>query len=151
MPELHTASLELSSLNLHGVGNHSWVYRAPFLPPAPLVINSRSATGHATVIVKTSFPGNQNTEHLENEAAFLGDLSMDTSRHLQQEWCGLNLLPGMTRPVPVGPVVPKFYGCYIPDLQDTGASWAVESIGLLLLMEDCGMPIEKNKLSMDAK
>ncbi|KAG6838722.1 hypothetical protein H0H93_006434, partial [Arthromyces matolae] len=32
---------------------------------------------------------------------------------------GLNVLPPMHDPVPVGTLVPQFYGYYVPDLQET--------------------------------
>ena len=49
------ASLHLCTANLHALGHHSSIYRAPFTPPEPLTTNSRSRNGQVTVIAKIAF------------------------------------------------------------------------------------------------
>ncbi|MCJ1280733.1 hypothetical protein MMC26_000050 [Xylographa opegraphella] len=141
--ELRTGYLNLSRANLCGTGHHASVYRASFLPPPPLTTNHRSLTGDVTVIAKTSFPSEKHRGHLENEAEILGKLSTKARRHMQQDWCGFNLVPGLERPVPVGAVVPKFYGYYKPE----GPTEAAERLSPILLVEDCGVPVQAESLS----
>lgn len=131
---------------MHGFGHHSSVYRAPFVPPQPLTTNSRSKDGSVTVIAKMAFCSGDAREHLETDARILNLLSSDKHRHLQQEWCGLNMVRGLLNAVPIGAVVPKFYGYYKP-AEDTGAT----TLSPILLMEDCGAPIDAQKLSKAAQ
>ncbi|MCJ1438787.1 hypothetical protein MMC27_008177 [Xylographa pallens] len=145
--ELRTAHLNLSRFKLCGTGNHSSVYHASFLPPPPLTTNFRSLNGYVTVIAKTTFPSSRDRAHLDNEAEVLNKLSTKANRHMQQEWCGFNLLPGLTRPVPVGPVVPKFYGYYKPEPQAD----STEHLSPILLVEDCGVPVKEGNLSQANK
>lgn len=140
---LNIASLHLSAKHLHGVGNHSSVYRAPFILPPPLTANSRSKDGSVTVIAKTGFSSSRHRDFLKKEAHVFNTLSSDKYRHMQQEWCGLNVIRGILDPVPVGPVVPKFYGYYIPE-QGVNDD---KNLSPILLMEDCGMPVQANDLS----
>ena len=39
-----------------------------------------------------------------HEAKIFDILSSEKYRHMQQEWCGLNVIRGLLNPVPVGPV-----------------------------------------------
>ncbi|MCJ1392454.1 hypothetical protein MMC18_005321 [Xylographa bjoerkii] len=142
-----TGYLDLSWSNLHGSGNHSSVYRASFLPPPPLSTNFRSPSGRMTVIAKTAFPIAKDRKHLDNEAEILDKLSDKTHRHMQQEWCGFNVLAGLARPVPVGIVVPKFYGYYKPQPQEESST----ELSPILLIEDCGQDIVADELSEDSK
>ncbi|MCJ1381777.1 hypothetical protein MMC17_004888 [Xylographa soralifera] len=146
--ELRTGYVDLSRTSLCGTGSHSSVYRASFLPPPPLTTNFRSLKGYVTVIAKTAFPSRVHRAHLDNEAEVLTKLSTKDHRHMQQEWCGFNLLPDMARPVPVGPVVPKFYGYYKPQPHETEST---EHLSPILLVEDCGVPIQKRSLSQENK
>ncbi|KAI9787835.1 MAG: hypothetical protein M1816_007402 [Peltula sp. TS41687] len=143
---LKVASLHLAANHLHGRGNHSSVYRAPFSLPPPLTANSRSKDGCVTVIAKTGFSSSSHRELLEKEAHVFNKLSSDEHRHMQQEWCGLNTAPpqwSLFSLVPVGPVVPKFYGYYIPEqgVDDD------KNLSPILLMEDCGLPVQAEELS----
>jgi hypothetical protein len=140
------ASIYLYATYLHGVGHHSSVYRAPFVPPEPLTTNSRSRNGQVTVIAKVAFEGSGPRQQLENEAKILDTLSNEKYRHMQQEWCGLNVIRGLLNPVPVGPVVPKFYGYYVPD-----GKCKHDGLSPILLIEDCGVPVDQQQLSCEAK
>ncbi|MCJ1320806.1 hypothetical protein MMC15_006147 [Xylographa vitiligo] len=145
--EVRTAYLDLSRNNLCGTGNRSSVYQASFLPPPPLITNFRSLKGYVTVIAKTAFPSKKHRAHLDNEAEVLNKLSMKARRHIQQEWCGFNLLAGLTKPVPIGPVVPEFYGYYKPQPQ----SESTDHLSPILLVEDCGVPVKEGRLSQTDK
>lgn len=140
------AALNLSAKQMHAFGHHSSVYRAPFVPPAPLTANSRSKDGSVTVIAKTAFSQVDARSHLENEARIMDTLSTDKYRHMQQEWCGLNMISGLLNPVPVGPVMPKFYGYYVPE-----ENFGHDELSPILLMEDCGMPVDPKELSPAAQ
>lgn len=141
-----TATLHLSAKQMHAFGNHSSVYRAPLVLPPPLTTNSRSKDDTVTVIAKTAFPQPDARSHLENEARILDTFSTDKYRHMQQEWCGLNMIRGVPNLVPIGPVVPKFYGYYVPveNVQN-------DKLSPILLMEDCGMPVNPKQLSPAAQ
>ena len=140
------ADLFLSAKQLHGVGHHSSVYRAELVPPEPLTTNGRSRNGAVTVIAKLGFSAGSARALLCNEAGILNTLSSKRHRHLQQEWCGFNMVRDVQALVPVGPVVPKFYGYYVPDRsnQDLGLS-------PILLTEDCGIPVDNQTLNVDTR
>ena len=68
--------------------------------------------------------------------------------HLTQDWCGYNLVHPIKYPVPVGPVVPKFYGYYVPKGHEETDEDAPSPI---LLMEECGDPVKPHKFNADAR
>jgi len=100
------AFLCLRKIHKIGSGHHSIVFSAPFTLPHPLkarTINSH----HVTVAAKVALPDQRARNFLDNEGKMYNALP----RHLQEEWCGFNIVDGLGgRPVPVGAVVPKFYG-----------------------------------------
>ncbi|KAF5378317.1 hypothetical protein D9615_008774 [Tricholomella constricta] len=57
------------------------------------------------VVAKLSNPGDT---HLASEA----ENYQDFKKHMFENWSGLNILPPMHDPVPVGALVPQFYGYY---------------------------------------
>ena len=154
-----TGFLRLSAKRMHGFGNHSSVYRATLVPPAPLTTNSRSKDGEVTVIAKMAFGNAEDRHHLHREGCTLHQLSRRRLRHLQQEWCGLNVIRNLRHPVPIGPVVPKFYGYYVPE-SDGLDKWCddckskpgycfrvSEHLSPILLTEDCGTPVKPEQLT----
>ncbi|KAL6304650.1 hypothetical protein BKA93DRAFT_749586 [Sparassis latifolia] len=155
--EERVGHLYLKQKNKLGAGNHSLVQRAPLTLPAPLTARSRS--GQVTVAAKTALNLASAHNQLRNEAK-----SYDAfPKHLMQDWCGYNLVTPVKHPVPVGPVVPKFYGYYVP-LGDNG-EWEDEEYegydeyhdkrlrceSPILLMEECGDPIEPHKFNEDER
>jgi hypothetical protein len=77
--------------------------------------------------------------------------------HLQEEWCGFNAVgDGL---VPVGAVVPKFYGYYVPekDENDEGdrglknVTTRPRYESPILLLEECGKPVIREQLVQDEK
>ncbi|KAJ7906202.1 hypothetical protein B0H13DRAFT_1619636, partial [Mycena leptocephala] len=157
------AHLNLSSAPRLGVGNHSVVHRAALRLPVPL--SARSPTGEVTVAAKTGFSNEEARRLLLNEGKIYGAFP----KHLQEDWCGMNLVAPITHPVPVHAVVPKFYGYYVPheeedededaartDEKDAlcafkrSASYqAWNKVSPILLLEECGSPILPQKFTAD--
>ncbi|KAI0064465.1 hypothetical protein BV25DRAFT_1836826 [Artomyces pyxidatus] len=68
-------------------------------------------------------------------------------KHLFQHWSGYNVVRPINDPVPVGAVVPQFYGYYVPALAKKGKD--KQYLSPILLMEDCGRAIDPTTLSLD--
>ena len=134
-----TAKLSLDPAQSIGMGNHSMVYRATLTLPKGL--SARTPDGKVTAVAKVSFPHSRDRLLLHNEGKIFSSFPKD----LSQEWCGLNMISPLAWPVPVGPVVPKFYGYYMP----TGEK--KDTLSPILLMEECGTPIEPRKLKREQK
>lgn len=134
-----TAELHLDQEESIGVGNHSYVYRATFTLPKGL--SARTPDGKVTVVAKTAFPQSGHRTLLHNEAKIFGSFP----RHFSEEWCGYNMVPPLSWPVPVGPIVPKFYGYYLPTGEDRNI------LSPILLMEECGTPVEPYQLTPEQK
>ncbi|KII95555.1 hypothetical protein PLICRDRAFT_170195 [Plicaturopsis crispa FD-325 SS-3] len=147
------AHVYVSSANLMGSGHHSHVYSAAIRLPHPL--SARSPNKLVTVALKTAMREREDRSMLENEAEIYNSMPS----HLMEEWCGLNLVSPIKYPVPVGAVVPKFYGYYVPDFDEPThdkkgkvlRSW--EKSSPILLLEDCGKPISPkgHKMTLDQK
>ncbi|KAG6911422.1 hypothetical protein DXG01_016519 [Tephrocybe rancida] len=125
------------------------------------------------VVSKISLQGDG---HLVKEAA-----NYETfERHMFEHWSGFNVLPPMHDPVPVGALVPQFYGYYIPEERfveeqeqyeaggekdeedvdmgedDSEAAPAQSSmpqgyLSPILLLEDCGSVVDPDELTHDQK
>jgi hypothetical protein len=67
--------------------------------------------------------------------------------HLFEHWNGYNVIPPLQDPVPVGAVVPQFYGYYIPD--ENTKHDTLSYLSPILLLEDCGIPIDADELNKD--
>ncbi|KAJ7659336.1 hypothetical protein DFH06DRAFT_989830 [Mycena polygramma] len=158
---LRIAHLNLAAAPCLGVGNHSVVHRAALRLPRPL--SARSPTGEVTVAAKAGFSGEEARRLLLNE----GKIYDAFPKHLQESWCGLNLVAPILHPVPVGAVVPKFYGYYVPregngdpatgsikakeQEQTTEPSGSWHQMSPLLLLEECGSPIVSSKFTADER
>ncbi|KAH6908935.1 hypothetical protein BKA70DRAFT_1103232 [Coprinopsis sp. MPI-PUGE-AT-0042] len=58
--------------------------------------------------------------------------------HWYERWTGLNLLKPLHDPVPCGPVVPQYYGYYVPvGGKATGRAYQSS----IMLLEDCGKQV----------
>ncbi|KAJ6579563.1 hypothetical protein DFH09DRAFT_1146909 [Mycena vulgaris] len=137
------AHLYLTRESRVGCGHHSNVYRASFHLPPPLDTESQ---GHVAVVAKVAVPRCEAREFLHHEAATYNTFP----DHLAQEYCGYALVPGLKYPVPVGAVVPKFFGYYVPEQTGYDASNTAEPSPILLL-EECGSPVDPQNLSHDNK
>ena len=79
-------------------------------------------------------------------------------RHFFEHWSGFNLLKPLKEPTPIGPLVPQFYGYYVPDTDpdadsDEAQAGSSESrrhyLSPILLLEDCGQQLEPGNLTLD--
>jgi hypothetical protein len=68
------------------------------------------------------------------------------SAHLFEHWSGYNIIQPLHDPVPVGAVLPQFYGYYVPEKNLDDDSPYLSAI---LLMENCGIPIDPESLDQD--
>ena len=134
-----TAELYLDPGEVVGVGHHSNVYRATFTLPNGL--SARTPDGKVTVVAKTSFSRSEHRSLFHNEAKIFNNFP----KHFSEEWCGYNMVSPLSWPVPVGAVVPKFYGYYMP----TGEK--KDTLSPILLMEECGTPVDPRKLTPEQK
>lgn len=117
------------------------------------------STASVCITAKLSF---ENDRHLVREAA--NYQRFDES--LFERWSGLQIVPPLKDPTPCGAVVPQFYGFYKPDVDETddeGERMDVEEGGQaqeegkkkkwyqsnILLLEDCGEPINVDELDID--
>ena len=94
----------------------------------------------------------QYDEHLSREARNYQDFP----DHFFEHWNGYNLVAPIHDPVPVGAVVPQFYGYYKPDSDQTVSNSDSDSdddtyLSPIILMEDCGQQINVDKLNYDDK
>lgn len=134
-----TAELYLDPDQVVGVGHHSNVYRATLTLPRGL--SARTPDGKVTVVAKTSFPSSEHRTPFHNEAKMFGSFP----KHLSEEWCGYNMVSPLSWPVPVGPVVPKFYGYYMP------IGKGKDQLSPIMLMEECGSPVIPHGLTAEQK
>jgi hypothetical protein len=97
-------------------------------------------TAKASVVAKLS---KQHDPHLAREA----ENYQSFPTHLFEHWSGYNIIPPLHDPVPVGAVIPQFYGYYVPEEnQGDGSSPYLSPI---LLLENCGIPIDPTLLNRD--
>lgn len=89
----------------------------------------------------------EHDKHLVNEAKTYQSFP----QHIFEHWSGYNVMPPLHDPVPLGAVAPQFYGYYIPEEQAEGASSEPQYLSPILLLEDCGVPIDADTLDKDEK
>jgi len=131
--------LDADDSQVVGVGNHSNVYRATLT--LPIGLSARTPDGKVTVVAKTAFPHSEHRALFRNEAKIFDSFP----KHLSEEWCGYNMVSPLSWPVPVGPVVPKFYGYYMP----TGEK--KDKLSPIMLMEECGTPVDPRELTPEQR
>ncbi|KAF7331045.1 hypothetical protein MVEN_02444800 [Mycena venus] len=139
----HTGHLYLTRQSRIGCGHHSNVYRASFKLPE---LVDAGSTGPVALVAKVAVPRREAREFLQHEATTYNSFP----EHLAQEFSGYALVPGIKYPVPVGAVVPKFFGYYIPENSGYDADNIAEPSPILLL-EECGEPIDPQSLLHDNK
>ncbi|SJL08766.1 uncharacterized protein ARMOST_12136 [Armillaria ostoyae] len=122
-----SASRRIATLNLSGAprlgkGSHSVVLKAALRLPTPL----KTQTGDPCVSVaaKLALINCADRELLENE----GRVYDAFPEHLQESYCGYNLVDPMDHPVPVGACVPKFFGYYVPVQEGREATWRQKAL-----------------------
>ena len=113
-------------------------------------------TAKVRVAAKLSIPGDL---HLGKEA----EVYQTFPRYFFQRWSGFNVIKPLKVPTPVGPIVPQFYGYYVPDdiidpaESDSDSDSESESelpshrnyLSPILLLEDCGRRLDPEKLTLD--
>ena len=98
-------------------------------------------TAKFTVVAKLSI---EHDEHLDREAANYHKFP----EHFFQHYNGYTIIAQLHTIVPVGAVVPQFYGYYMPkenQAQDASTGY----LSPLLLLEHCGTPIDPDALSVE--
>lgn len=79
-------------------------------------------------------------DHLQKEA----ENYQSFPKHMFEHWTGFNKLRALEDPVPVGALVPQFYGYYKPERSQKKSGGYLSSI---LLMEHCGKQILPRNLT----
>ena len=107
---------------------------------APLTCTTR-------VIAKISIKGDT---HLSKEAKNYQSFP----DHFFEHWSGFNLVSPIHDPVPVGAVVPQFYGYYEPDsdqtpIDDKGKHRKSKYLSPIMLLEECGEQVDIDQLNID--
>ncbi|KAF7433764.1 hypothetical protein PC9H_005729 [Pleurotus ostreatus] len=134
----------LGQANKLGSGHWSNVYKASFKLPSPLTA-ANSPNGHVIVAAKLHDGGYEAKDHLRREGIMYSQLP----ECLMQDYCGYATFhrdgnPSSCRnPVPLGPVVPKFYGYYVPENNRGGSP--------ILLLEHCGKSLAGRSSSIAEK
>ncbi|KAJ7243195.1 hypothetical protein B0H12DRAFT_1188760 [Mycena haematopus] len=149
-----TAHLKLpGSVSLIGQGSHADVYAAHLTLDERFRLVAQSTPQPATVRVaaKISSDDPDDLAMLEHEARMYNAFP----EHLSEDWSGFNAIGeafshelGAAPIVPVMAVVPKFYGYFVSDEQLDVKSSSARPI---LLMEDCGQPIEPKSMSTEER
>ncbi|KAF8623831.1 hypothetical protein AX15_006158 [Amanita polypyramis BW_CC] len=81
-------------------------------------------------------------DHLEHEA----NIYKEFPQHIFEHWSGYNVMAPLNQyPVPLGAVVPQYYGYYEPEKE------TMRYMSPILLMENCGKQIQVESLSEDDK
>jgi hypothetical protein len=143
--------LILDSSHLLGTGHHSMVHDAALQLPLPLV--THDGNRFVRVAAKTCFLSPEKHEARElflNEAKVYDRMP----RHLTDDYTGYVKVYPIREPVPVQAVVPKFYGYYAPMKEEEGEDGTMmevvdESKSGILLLENCGTPINLEELNGD--
>lgn len=99
-------------------------------------------TAKVSVVAKLSLLGDP---HLQREAVTYQTFPS----HLSEHWSGYNLIRPMNEPAPLRAVVPQFYGYYTSD--DVKLSDNRTWLSPILLMENCGEPVNPNRLPIDER
>ncbi|KAJ7627523.1 hypothetical protein DFH06DRAFT_728746 [Mycena polygramma] len=129
-----------------GQGSHSAVYQAHLILDERFRLATQQSTSEVSrpVRVAAKIPANNDYDltMLENEAQTYTAFP----EHLSEDWSGFNAIGEAVSSytngrVPATAVVPKFYGYFVPYEQlETGRARPI------LLLEDCGRPIEPRHL-----
>ncbi|KAJ3814772.1 hypothetical protein EV368DRAFT_66312 [Lentinula lateritia] len=104
-------------------------------------------TASVSVIAKLSV---YDDNHLEKEAKCYQSFGEDFSQH----WSGYTVALPIRDPTPTGAITPNFYGFYSKEEDKTNDNEEKvidrhSFLSPILLIEDCGQPIEVEKLSLD--
>ncbi|KAF8649601.1 hypothetical protein AX16_005692 [Volvariella volvacea WC 439] len=111
--------------------------------PRESVSRPPRATARVHVAAKLSI---QHDDHLAREARNYQAFPKDFFEHYN----GYQLVPPMIKdPTPVGALVPQYYGYYVLDEEDERNKEREGYLSPILLIEDCGKPINPSTLTVD--
>ncbi|KAF8521686.1 hypothetical protein JB92DRAFT_2890185 [Gautieria morchelliformis] len=111
-------------------------------------IQQRNRCTRVPLTVKVRVAAKLSIEHDPHLAAEAQNYESFSS-HLFEHWNGLNVMEPLFHPVPVGAVVPQYYGCYVPENMGDQSDRKEMYLSPILLLENCGVPIEPEKLGID--
>ncbi|KAL1743706.1 hypothetical protein HDZ31DRAFT_64780 [Schizophyllum fasciatum] len=169
--EERVAHLYLARDKTHGTGHHSFVYQAELDVARSLLPGYRPELGAASAVkddeqdvlasslplrdpdfagvaglpppiarvrvaAKLSIEGDQ---HLAHEARIYAKFPASLAQHRE----GTKEYKQLTCPVPLGAIVPQFYGYYVPNEESEDG----EYLSPILLVEACGTPVEGKSLT----
>ncbi|KIY48865.1 hypothetical protein FISHEDRAFT_73201 [Fistulina hepatica ATCC 64428] len=113
-------------------------YVGPFCEHVPqLDAQPTPPLARVAVAAKLSIEGDG---HLSNEARNYQSFPA----HFFEDWSGYNILQPLHDPVPLAPLVPQYYGYYVPD---SASKYVYRSP--ILLLENCGKAIDIPSLGID--
>ncbi len=129
---------------------HGCFYQCAHLPPFTDSCASRKAKGGPVAIsqptkFKVTVAAKLSIEHddqLQVEAVNYQHFPA----YFFQHWSGYNLVPPLQDPTPCAPIVPQFYGYYLP-VREEGEKY--KYLSPILLVENCGQQIEVETMSFD--
>ncbi|KIY65465.1 hypothetical protein CYLTODRAFT_492299 [Cylindrobasidium torrendii FP15055 ss-10] len=137
----YEGTLDLSDAEELGSGSHSTgVFYARLRPPAPLA--GISSSGDVFVAAKTSRADDESREMLHHEGRMY---ALHLPPYLSEHWTGSHWVAEAMYDgdgvLPVVPIVPRFYGYYIPADRKLK-----QLLSPILLLEACGVPIVRRFL-----
>ncbi|PFH48329.1 hypothetical protein AMATHDRAFT_49610 [Amanita thiersii Skay4041] len=125
---------------LHVEKGSEWSNKPP--PPAP-----HPPIARVSLAAKPSKMWDPQLEHeARNYQSF--------PEYFYEHWSGYNVVGPQDDPVPVGALVPQFYGFYTPEGMVDNEVWdrsSYLSLIMLLLVENCVWQMKKDKMSVDEK
>lgn len=137
---------------IHSKIGYQCLERAPYCEHI-----AKSSKGIHPLTAKVKVAAKLSIEH-DNHLAHEAETYQAFPRHFFQHWSGFNIIKPIKEPTPVGPLVPQFYGYYVPDRDpeqsDSDDGWSETSensryLSSILLLEDCGKPIVPDSLTID--
>ena len=102
-------------------------------------LSKEPTTFKVNVTAKLSYKGDN---HLPREAKNYQEFPA----HFFQHWNGYNIVWPLQGPTPALAIVPQFYGYYVPE---DGQIQGNEYLSPILLLENCGTPVNVNNLTID--
>ncbi|KAJ6484377.1 hypothetical protein C8R47DRAFT_980865, partial [Mycena vitilis] len=145
-----SARLQLNSAPCIGEGSHGRVYNVHLTLDERFRLISDREAAHPAIVrvaVKISSDHDGDLAMLENEAR----IHAAFPEHLSEDWSGYNAFASTVTEytdgrVPATADVPKFYGYFVPTEQTMTKTGFARPI---LLMEECGSPIEPKDLTLE--
>lgn len=111
----------------------------------------RPRTAKVSMTAKLTKPDDKyddesHTAHLRQEAQNYSEFP----DHLYEHWNGYNIIAPCHDPLPVGAVVPQFYGYYVPDESNAPIKEG-KFMSPILLLEHCGKQVRMKDLTLEER